>query len=241
MKTLFLGDIHGRNIWSPIINKEKPDRVIFIGDYFDSLDITPIEQIDNFKNIIEFKESSTSEVIMLIGNHDHHYMDVGETYSGFQPAMRWDINQLLKENKHHLQISYVFDDILCSHAGVSPVWLDKHAPKWTRESIVSDLNDLYVYRPSEFNFSHEGYDPYGNHPSQGAIWIRPKALMESNKGDNGLKKHFIQVVGHTQQENIFDSVVATQKSRGGRYYLIDTLPSGGYLTYEDGKFTPNQL
>ena len=42
MKTLLLGDIHGRNIWKEIIKKETPDRVVFIGDYFDSFDITGV-------------------------------------------------------------------------------------------------------------------------------------------------------------------------------------------------------
>ncbi|NBP57427.1 metallophosphoesterase, partial [bacterium] len=39
MKTIFIGDIHGRSIWKEIVEQEKPDRVIFIGDYFDSFDI----------------------------------------------------------------------------------------------------------------------------------------------------------------------------------------------------------
>jgi hypothetical protein len=86
-----------------------------------------------------------------------------------------------------------------------------------------------------------GYDPYGNHPSQGPMWIRPAALMSSNKGDNGLKKKFIQVVGHTQVNSIFDSLIASEKSMGGRYLLIDALPSGGYVIYEDKKFVAKQI
>ena len=39
MKTIAIGDIHGLSIWKDIINKENPDKVIFIGDYFDSFDI----------------------------------------------------------------------------------------------------------------------------------------------------------------------------------------------------------
>jgi len=242
MKTLLLGDIHGRNLWRDIIKVESPDRVVFIGDYFDSFDIKGVEQIQNFKDIIEFKESTNIEVVMLIGNHDHHYLS-NETYSGFQPALKWDIQDLLTTNMHHLQIAYQFDDILCSHAGFSPTWLDDTFgwDGWTKSNFVELTNELYKNRLHAFNFSHTGYDPYGNHPSQGPMWIRPAALMSSNKGDNGLKKKFIQVVGHTQVKNIFDSLIASQKSMGGRYLLIDALETRGYVVYENGEFTPKEI
>ena len=32
MKTIFLGDTHGRSLWKDIVAKETPDRVVFIGD-----------------------------------------------------------------------------------------------------------------------------------------------------------------------------------------------------------------
>lgn len=242
-KTVFIGDIHGLTIWKDIVKQEQDaDRFIFVGDYFDSFHIPGIEQISNFKDIVEFKETSDKEVILLLGNHDHHYL-VDERYSGFQPALCWDLAHIIRENLKHTQIVFEFDSILCSHAGISPVWLNNHIPKWNKETLVNDINELYKYRPRDFNFSHEGYDPYGNHPSQGPLWIRPNALMESNKGDDGLKKKYIQIVGHTQQDDIFNSVVATQKSRGGRYYLIDTLPTQGYLIYEKDKnlFSPKKL
>ena len=56
MKTVVIGDVHGRSLWKLIVNQENPDRVIFIGDYFDSFEISGVEQIQNFKEIIEYKE-----------------------------------------------------------------------------------------------------------------------------------------------------------------------------------------
>ena len=113
MKTIFLGDTHGRATWKDIITKENPDRVVFIGDYFDSFDIGGAEQMHNFKEIIEFKEQAKDkEVIMLIGNHDYHYYPGGETYSGYQHGAAPAIRQLLEDNKHHLQMCYQLDNIL---------------------------------------------------------------------------------------------------------------------------------
>jgi hypothetical protein len=244
MKTLILGDTHGRSNWKDVLAAH-PDaaRVIFMGDYFDSFDISGVEQLHNFNEIIRFKEETDKEVIMLIGNHDHHYLDVGETYSGYKAAHKWDFQDALKKNMHHLQIAYKLDDVLFTHAGVSPIWMDDTFgyTGWTRETMVADLNELYRVKPHRFNFSHKGWDPSGDSVEQGPIWIRPRSLMKSNKGDDGLKKRFIQVVGHTQVNNIFDSFTASEKAMGGRYYLVDAMEDGGYVIYEDGELKPMQL
>ncbi len=82
---------------------------------------------------------------------------------------------------------------------------------WSKDTIVEDLNELYKVKPTLFNFSHLGWDPSGDSVEQGPLWIRPRSLMKSNKGDDGLKKRFRQVVGHTQVNNIFDSFTASEK------------------------------
>ena len=244
MKTLILGDTHGRSNWKDVLAAH-PDfgRVVFMGDYFDSFNIAGVEQLYNFNEIIRFKEETDKEVIMLLGNHDHHYLDIGETYSGYKAAHKWDFNDALKKNMHHLQIAYLLDDVLFTHAGVSPIWMDDTFgyTGWTRETLVADLNELYKAKPTLFNFSHLGWDPSGDSVEQGPMWIRPRSLMKSNKGDNGLKKHFKQVVGHTQVNNIFDSFTASEKAMGGRYYLVDAMEEGGYVVYEDGELKPMQL
>ena len=75
MKTIMIGDIHGRDTWKQIIAQE-PDayRIVFLGDYFDSFDIKGVEQLHNFNEIIKFKQETHQDVIMLFGNHDYHYM-----------------------------------------------------------------------------------------------------------------------------------------------------------------------
>ena len=42
-KTIVLGDTHGRSQWKLITHQENADRVIFIGDYFDSYDLSAVE------------------------------------------------------------------------------------------------------------------------------------------------------------------------------------------------------
>ncbi len=122
MKTVVIGDTHGRSLWKLIVNQEQDaDRIIFIGDYFDSFDIKGEEQLNNFLDIIEYKKTSGKEVIMLIGNHDHHYFpEVGDTgTSGYQRIFKHQIEPTIDANREYLQIAYQFDEFLFSHAGVS--------------------------------------------------------------------------------------------------------------------------
>lgn len=71
MKILILGDIHGRTIWKEIIEKENPDKVIFLGDYVSTHAlVTEEEQIENLKEILNYKEENWDKVILLRGNHE---------------------------------------------------------------------------------------------------------------------------------------------------------------------------
>jgi hypothetical protein len=236
MKTIVLGDTHGRNIWKEIVFQEKADRVIFIGDYFDSFDIGPAEQMHNFREIIDFKEKGECEVILLVGNHDFHYYPGGETYSGYKAGAAPAIRQMLQENDHHMQMCYQLDNVLFTHAGIGHDWLvyQNHYEPFTDQGTVNNIadfiNDIWKYQPNRFMFY--GIDPYGNSKTQTPIWIRPQALIAGNR-DTFLKKEYIQVVGHTQVRKIDIEGKAT----GGRYYFIDTFDtSGQFLVYENGEF-----
>jgi predicted phosphodiesterase len=233
MKTIFLGDTHGRSLWKDIIAKESPDRVVFIGDYFDSFDIKGTEQMFNFKEIIAFKESNQCEVILLIGNHDYHYYPGGETYSGYQHGAAPAIKQLLEENKHHMQMCYQLDNILCSHAGIGHNWLVEQE-KYESGSIADFVNDIWNYKPNRFIFY--GFDPYGDNKTQTPIWIRPKSLLAGNK-ETFLKKDYIQIAGHTQ----VNKIDIEGKATGGRYYFIDAIEIGQYLVYEDNEFKLGEI
>lgn len=233
MKTIIIGDTHGRSTWKDIVAQEQADRVIFIGDYFDSFDIESAEQQFNFKEIIEYKEKSECEVILLIGNHDFHYYPGGETYSGYQYGAAPAIRQLLEENKHHLQMCYQLDNILCSHAGIGHNWLVEQE-KYESGSIADFVNDIWNYKPNRFMFY--GFDPYGDNKTQTPIWIRPMSLLSGNK-ETFLKTDYIQIAGHTQVRKIDIEGKAT----GGRYYFIDAIDERQYLIYDDGEFKLGEI
>ena len=148
-------------------------------------------------------------------------------------------SQVLDENKNHLQMAYQMDEYLFTHAGVSSKFLDNVFMDygWKTENIATDLNQLYKYKPKQFEFGMavdirkmSWLDPSGDNEEQSPIWIRPRSLMKANR--DTLRKQVIQVVGHTEQRMIdLDG-----KATGGRYYYIDTLgTSEEYLIIQDGK------
>ena len=69
MKTLILGDTHGRSNWKDVLAAH-PDaaRVVFMGDYLDSFNISGVEQLYNFNEIIcfFFKTDNFIEVMQLL-------------------------------------------------------------------------------------------------------------------------------------------------------------------------------
>jgi predicted MPP superfamily phosphohydrolase len=241
-KTIFLGDTHGRSTWKDIIRNEIPDRVVFIGDYFDSHDkeLTAATQMFNFKEIIEFKKTGAMEVIMLIGNHDYHYFpEIGYNgTSGYQAGAAPEIGRILDENREHLQMAYLDNkahyNILCTHAGVGYNWLVEQMGYNSEDNIADFINDIWKYKSQSFQFN--GFNPYGDSKTQTPIWIRPGSLLSGNK-NTFLKEQYIQIVGHTQV-----TTIDMGKATGGKYYFIDALGTcQEYLIYEDGVFSKNSI
>jgi len=248
MKTVVIGDVHGRSLWKLIVHQENPDRVIFIGDYFDSFDIKGVDQLNNFLDIIEYKKSSGKEVIMLIGNHDYHYFpEVGENgTSGYQKMFSYQISPVLDSNREYLQMAYQMDEFLFSHAGISSAFLDSvfGINGWKTETIVEQINELFKYKPLSFQFGMavsikkmSFLDPYGDNEEQSPIWIRPRSLMSANR--NTLRKQVIQIVGHTQVKKL--DIEGAMKAAGGRYYLVDCQgTTGEYLIIQNGELNVGQ-
>lgn len=236
MKTLVIPDIHGKTIWKKILFEEMPDKVIFLGDYFDCYEkISTALQIHNFNEILEFKKKGDLEVIMLIGNHDHHYFpEIGYTgTSGYQHVGRYDIEHVINENREHLQIAYQFDKYLFTHAGVSQIFMDQIFGKdgWSLDNISQELNELFKHKPHAFTFN--GVDGYGYDVYQTPIWIRPTSLIKANK-DSEIKKKYIQIVGHTKVLKIDKKGKAT----GKKYYFVDTFDtSNEYMIIINNKLT----
>lgn len=214
MKTLVLGDIHGRTCWKDITSEQDYDKVVFLGDYFDTHEsISYPQQIENFENMLSFKVNYPEKVVLLLGNHDNSYF-ADERCSGYSPKYANTIKSILQEadDLGYLQVAYIQGDILITHAGVSQYWL-------TNVAYLSDASEISMDDKYSLLFNHlKGGDSYGNSISQGPLWIRPEALLQS------AVKDYRQIVGHTR----FSKPVFLEN-----IYFNDLLPSY-YIVIEEG-------
>lgn len=223
MKLLALGDIHGRSIWKKIVEREKPDLVVFIGDYFDSHeDVSAREQLENFQDILNYKKEHGKNVVLIIGNHDFHYLDyTDKKYSGYQYDAASEIKHLLQQQVEEklLQACFRHGNFIFSHAGITKSWALNH--QVDLKQPADSINNLFKTKPTAFEFTAgPNQDPTGNDVNQTPLWVRPQSLAKDRI------EGFSQVVGHTIQYRL-----QVQEE----LYFIDCLgTSGEYLVIQDG-------
>ena len=234
MKTIALGDTHGRLKWKEILEKNKDaDKVIFIGDYFDVRNggVSGMRQITIFKEILALKEAEPEKFILLFGNHDFHYLrNIGENYSGYQAALAIDIGEAIHEalDKQLLQMCHLQGEFFFSHAGLTKTWCERYLGTATPDLNVLEqsVNDLFKFQPNSFKFSPnigENFDMSGDDISQSPIWVRPMSLKRDMV--DGIRC----VVGHTQVRQL------GLNDEFPELILIDCLGfTDEYLVIEDG-------
>jgi hypothetical protein len=238
MKTLVIGDIHGKTIWREIVNKEQADKIIFLGDYVTTHKLeTPEQQVANLESIFEYAENKRAEgieVILLRGNHCVQML--GYDWAG---CSGWDqklyelIFPLRQKYLDMTQWIYSDGNIVFSHAGVSTEWMERIAGI----KSIDEINDL---PPSElFGFNPcKMSDYYGISPTQPPTWIRPQTLIEY------MPEGWIQVVGHTPVKklcNVSNEVRENYNIDCPDLWCCDALDNEEYLVIEDGLFIPKKL
>lgn len=224
MKTLVIGDIHGKDVWKGIVNLPH-DKIVFVGDYFDSFDIPFQKQYQNFLAILEFKKANPDKVVLLVGNHDYHYLGYSpeDRYSGYQEVYAGPIGELLRDavSKGQLQMCTVEEGgVLISHAGVTKTWCEfAHIDL---NNLEGSINKCFMFTPQMFKFmKYQGADGTGDNVYQSPIWVRPKSLCSDKIPDT------TQVVGHTKFKEIISN---------NDIIFVDVLDSTNeYLELEDGK------
>jgi len=220
MKTLSIGDIHGRDIWKKIIEDNSWNKVIFVGDYCDSWDKENQEIIQNLYDIIEFKKENKDNVILLLGNHDVHYIYGYDKYgaSGYRPAYADIIKDIFTINKDLFQFSYQIDNILWTHAGVSNGWyykcfeklhlIDKYRSLDFEESMTLSDKLNYLFDNQISILFNVGYERGGMNRYGGPLWA-DKAEFTSRGAS---LKNYIQIAGHNPVNEITTHTVNNDRS-----------------------------
>lgn len=216
-KYLHIGDMHGRwdkfftKDFTPLYRIEDFDKIIFFGDYWDSFDVDFETQKRTFNAIINLKKRYPEKFVLLLGNHDVHYLylDVKYRCSGFQDKYSAAIHALMSDNKNLFDYFFVYENTVCSHAGIighfEYVMLDRYGLTWKDYGAVKVGNE-----PKELFYV--GRDNGGRDIFDGPLWIRPNIL----KRYPAFEDDIVQVFGHT-----YNPYMQVCMEEGCKYFNID--------------------
>lgn len=239
-KIVFIGDVHGRDCWQSIVDKEKDaDLIIFAGDYVSThqRDITDEMQLNTLLDILLYKEENPDNVILLRGNHDMQHLGYyWAECSGFFRGVEREMSKSEIKDRYlrDTQWVYVYKNILFSHAGVTERWFSDSNCRNVEDINKLEPSELFGFRPCKMS------DYYGISETQGPTWIRPQTLIEY------ALPGWIQVVGHTTTKkiiNIKDELREKYDDCNENYpdiWICDCLPHE-YLVIENDKFIPTKL
>lgn len=217
---IIIPDIHGRDFWeSAVKDKKQAEKVVFLGDYLDpylyewedekktfrgqkTKSDAIWEQVwGNFNKIIEYKKETPETTVLLIGNHDVHYIYDRGRGSRYDYLHSKQIINKFNENKDLFQVAYEAKvggkRLIFSHAGIHKLWVeDWFGNTVTEKNIVDYLNNAYFAEDSVLEGAFDQFSAYrGGFESYGSIvwadvreWLGAK---ESYYGD-------VQIFGHTQ-------------------------------------------
>ncbi len=222
---LIIPDIHNDYfIAEKIIKKENPDKIIFLGDYFDDFDDTVQDAINTAKWLK--KSLKQKNRIHLIGNHDLSYMTDNPNLKCAGYSI--DKHKAIKEQGiewNKLRMHYFIDEKwLCTHAGFSNDFLKQQSTKKS-DSIQNVLdfskNDLEKIDDEDYThpFFQVGFSRGGSNDVGGPLWCDYDEFVDI-PGTN-------QIFGHTP-----NYIVRHHKTKKSEHYCIDT-KLNHYAVYRD--------
>ena len=195
MKVTICPDVHGRNYWKQI-DPKSCDKIIFIGDYVDSFDISNDDIINNLLDIIQFKKDNEDKVVLLWGNHDETYLNlVSGNYicSGYRSDIAYDLYDIFYPNQKLFLNAYQIGNTIFTHAGIQDNWFKERFKGdflQLEYSIAEQLN--MPLNQSQIDALHQVGNLRGGMRGDvgGIFWCDKNELKKPLEG-------FMQVVGHT--------------------------------------------
>ncbi len=215
-KLLVISDVHGRSFWKEAVEKYKDevDKIIFLGDYLDRYeheDISRKQEKENFKEILDFKLENKDKVVMLLGNHDEHYIDRAFPRSTRHSSSNaYSYREMFSSHKSFFKLAHEETvngkKILFTHAGVMNSWLERNK-ETIGELTVDNLNKL-LDNPSGIRVLSDisKYRTWLGEKSGSILWsdVREKLDIDilseemSPNEDSIVEGYDYQIFGHTQ-------------------------------------------
>lgn len=217
MNILIIPDVHGRPFWKDAVEKhlEECDKVIFLGDYLDEYpdeNITRKQSKENFKEIINLKENNRDKVILLLGNHDLHYMHREFTRSSrYSSSNAYNYKQMFLSHESFFKIAHeeMINDkkYLFTHAGVMKSWYERNK-EIIGELTTDNINKLQGFRNGILSLAEVSkYRSWIGEESGSPLWSDVREKIDGEKSmidhvipneDSYVKEYDYQIFGHTQ-------------------------------------------
>ena len=183
MKYLFVGDLHGIHEAVDEAIKRPSDRIVFLGDIFDSFDRSIKDQFLTFNKIKDLIEQNKADCIG--GNHEWSYLDFRMRCSGFEPATFLRRHEFEPTVRNLFKPYLLLGNILVTHAGLNG--------KYFNQDDIENLDAWYKEPNSPFWWigrRRGGYDKTG-----GPLWCDFNSEFKPIKG-------ITQIFGHTHGKGI---------------------------------------
>jgi hypothetical protein len=235
--TLVIGDVH-QNVAAVLKAVQNwKGRIIFVGDYFDDFDDSPMEA---YLTAEWLKDSLKHENrIHLCGNHDFHYMCNKFDYvcSGFSEAKYNEINRIMtREDWNKIKFFFDENDFWFSHAGVTRYWFEHPIKGINAEIIKEKINKAqqHILVPKSVKDTEtdclwaSDYQRGGTHKFGGILW--------SHYSNCEFYEGITQVFGHTYCKNI-----EVNSAGNARCINVDTYLNEVLEITEKGEFLVHQI
>ena len=212
-KILILPDIHCRSFWKdPLNHIEKYDKIIFLGDYLDQYPdegFTTEEGFANLEQFVELKKQHKDKIVLLIGNHDHHYWICAGDGSRYNRRWAPQFTKLFRDNKDLFDIAWETNidgtRYFFSHAGVLKGWLAENSELFNFKEgdnlpSAEVFNSIFKSEDEEIEIQFEsalrqvGPSRWGYHRFGSMVW--------ADVHDHNIPNDFngvYQIFGHSQQ------------------------------------------
>jgi predicted phosphodiesterase len=126
-KVLFISDTHGNSGWEQLVKDGLKHfyKIVFLGDYVDSFDISHGAQLYNLNAICALARKKPEEVTLLMGNHDYAYYQHFDDISGKQYMYAHEYEKMFKDNIDLFKIAWGYTNektkkyTLATHAGLT--------------------------------------------------------------------------------------------------------------------------
>lgn len=227
---IIIPDVHGRDFWRwTVAQRKEEDTLIFLGDYLDPYENEWIYWSDAYKgllDIIALKRENPEKVVLLLGNHDLHYLFPNLRGSRYNEYQAEKIRKTFEDNMDCFQMAAECEigerRYLFSHAGVNKVWVEKYADLFGPvEKITADTFNRLMFK-DEFVGSLGDISSFrwGSDPAGSMVW----ADVEEFEWTEARLPDVIQVFGHTLQDNgprIIDHSIYCLDCKKG--FMLDAL------------------